>query len=1080
VYLGAAPGITVNTERSTLTVPPTILTLAIPVTADAQGVARPALVDGQRFSITMGNDNPVTFEFDNNRFWTADYRINITNLTTVDQVGQAVADTLLASSLELVGVEYVGAGLVHVHIGGDAVIDPMTSNVFTAYAARSLEDGERFMIEYDHDDNPATPSIQRTFEYVSDGPAQPDSDVLIPFSLSDTHEEIADRTARAILRQTELQLPDAKHLTDGRVYLGGTPQHAVDLTEAPTISPTGRPLGRPEVTPSSQLILPGQLAVLVPETGGQAILNRSTFTITDERLPVGQQTATFEFVTGVGQPGWFSIPFANTTASQLADNIIAAINTAKTTLSAQGFLAGVAPTKVVDEDGQIAVQLTGVNGFHSLDTTTAPNVEQRGGRIGDSTFILSFEGTSVTFEFDSDQQFTPGNIVIPYARSTPLHEIALRVVNAIRNNPVLNLPNVVHLGNGVIELNDTSRHQPAPQVDPRDLEPEDQMQITGIPGGAVRLAFEPWDQFTGARFAHNIIQAINDNTAFGGVSASLRGGNTLFVDFRDPVTNAPVDFMRGPASVSGISNYFLRAIQDVPGNWLKANQSTDTTTFTILLPGAQLDFGSAPDSLTVPRYPTLLAHDGARHVIAYPGFHLGSRVDADRDGQPNSAALGDVFDHIIHLGSSPMTLTGLAPYVFRVPDAGVVAGTVFTITRDGASPLEFEFVDVANPHNPAPRVPVEFNSAWPAAQRAGLTAAAIVNSVGAQESLALSPVHLGDGVVSLGASFLHRVDTRGTALSTSGQPATLLHAVAGEELRDGQRFTIHDGRNPPVVFQFTDGGEVPFGVQAVPFEAEDSEIDIARAILDAVAGLPNSDWALGPLDITLTDLGDGRLHVAGIASHELDLGDSSLLFSGHTPARLTTPAAGLGVRMAPSQSILVTNVLGGGVASGQQFTIDDGQNLPMTFQFTSNGASQVGHIPWHPLDSGTQVAQAVVAAIQDAVETGRLSDVQPVLVAPTVPGSRLEIRLNSGLFHRLDTSASGLDQRGPVSAGQTFEITDGNGEKRTFRFVLPGQDAGNDRAVFFQDQSTPNEIANAIVLAVEAEQALGWGDDLSP
>jgi hypothetical protein len=688
----------------------------------------------------------------------------------------------------------------------------------------------------------------------------------------------------------------------------------------------------------------------------------------------------------------------------------------------------------------------------------------------------------VTFEFDSNQQFTPGNIVIPYARSTPLNEIANRVVNAIRNNPVLNLPNVVHLGNGVIELNDTSRHQPAPRFDPRDLAPQDQIQITGIPGGAVRLAFEPWDQFTGEHFAHNIIQAINDNTAFGGVKASLRGGNTLFVDFLDPVTNAPVDFIRGPASVRGLSNYFLRAIQDVPGNWLKANQPTDTTTFTILLPGAQLDYGSAPDSLTNPRYPTLLAHDGARHVIAYPGFHLGSRVDADRNGQPNAAALGDVFDHLIHLGSSRMTLTGLAPYVIRVPEAGVTAGARFAISPDGGSPMQFEFVDIRNPHDPSPAVAVNIDSAWPAAQRAALTAAAIISSVRAQESLRLSPVDLGDGVVSLGASFLHRVDTRGTALRTSGQPATLLHAVKGEDLRDGQRFTIHDGRNAPVVFQFTSGGAVPFGVQPVAFDDDDSEIDVARAILNAVAGLPNPAWAIGPLDVTLTDLGDGRLHVAGIASHQLNLAGSGLLFSGHTPAELTTPAAGLGIRLAPSQSILVTNVLGGGVAGGQQFTIDDGQNLPMTFEFVTNGASQVGKIAWSPLNTGTQVAEAVVAAIQNAVVAGRLSGVAPVLMPPTVPGAPREIRLNSGLFHRLDTSPSGLNQRGSVSAGQTFRVTDASGGQRTFQFVRAAGDAApGNLPIVFQDQSTANQIANAIVLAVEAERALGaWGGTLSP
>lgn len=52
------------------------------------------------------------------------------------------------------------------------------------------------------------------------------------------------------------------------------------------------------------------------------------------------------------------------------------------------------------------------------------------------------------------------------------------------------------------------------------------------------------------------------------------------------------------------------------------------------------DFGDAPD----PTYPTLLANDGARHVIV-PGFYMGMGVDADNDGQPDPLALGDdAFD----------------------------------------------------------------------------------------------------------------------------------------------------------------------------------------------------------------------------------------------------------------------------------------------------------------------------------------------------------------------------------------------------------------------------------------------------
>jgi len=55
----------------------------------------------------------------------------------------------------------------------------------------------------------------------------------------------------------------------------------------------------------------------------------------------------------------------------------------------------------------------------------------------------------------------------------------------------------------------------------------------------------------------------------------------------------------------------------------------------------ELDFGDAPD----PTYPTLLASDGARHVIV-PGFYLGDSVDAEADGQQDdpAAAQGDDND----------------------------------------------------------------------------------------------------------------------------------------------------------------------------------------------------------------------------------------------------------------------------------------------------------------------------------------------------------------------------------------------------------------------------------------------------
>ncbi len=53
-----------------------------------------------------------------------------------------------------------------------------------------------------------------------------------------------------------------------------------------------------------------------------------------------------------------------------------------------------------------------------------------------------------------------------------------------------------------------------------------------------------------------------------------------------------------------------------------------------------LDFGDATDSSGVPVYPTLLANNGARHVIA-AGVFLGATIDAEPDGQPDGTATGD-------------------------------------------------------------------------------------------------------------------------------------------------------------------------------------------------------------------------------------------------------------------------------------------------------------------------------------------------------------------------------------------------------------------------------------------------------
>jgi len=58
------------------------------------------------------------------------------------------------------------------------------------------------------------------------------------------------------------------------------------------------------------------------------------------------------------------------------------------------------------------------------------------------------------------------------------------------------------------------------------------------------------------------------------------------------------------------------------------------------------DFGDAPDPLagTAGQYPTLLANNGARHVVG--ALFLGAAVDDDSEGQPSATASGDDGDGV--------------------------------------------------------------------------------------------------------------------------------------------------------------------------------------------------------------------------------------------------------------------------------------------------------------------------------------------------------------------------------------------------------------------------------------------------
>ena len=94
-----------------------------------------------------------------------------------------------------------------------------------------------------------------------------------------------------------------------------------------------------------------------------------------------------------------------------------------------------------------------------------------------------------------------------------------------------------------------------------------------------------------------------------------------------------------PITASPASTTFARFRVDSGGGLAVTGVASDGEVEDHLLYIEELDFGDAPD----PTYPTLLASDGARHILGY-GLVLGATVDGDADGQPTTAADGDDND----------------------------------------------------------------------------------------------------------------------------------------------------------------------------------------------------------------------------------------------------------------------------------------------------------------------------------------------------------------------------------------------------------------------------------------------------
>jgi len=260
------------------------------------------------------------------------------------------------------------------------------------------------------------------------------------------------------------------------------------------------------------------------------------------------------------------------------------------------------------------IALTGKPGVTPSITLQTPLNGGAGIADGQLFSIKVNAGLPVVFEFDSNNATTFGNRVIAFTALDTDDSLATKIATAIANAGFGFTPTT--LVGGIVKLNE-------PRGAVLNLLTAN-LTSTGIPGGAIAIPYIPSPTFTAPQIAIQTIRALNQIGQ--GVKLFSIGSGGILIE--------------GLTGLVGANTSTPVVIRDIAGNPLNANRSNALTQFTIVMPDVQFDFGDAPGI----NAQTLKTNNGARHAVLPPDadrIFLGSSVDPESDGQPNSTATGD-------------------------------------------------------------------------------------------------------------------------------------------------------------------------------------------------------------------------------------------------------------------------------------------------------------------------------------------------------------------------------------------------------------------------------------------------------
>ncbi|MGE0758627.1 MAG: GEVED domain-containing protein [Pirellulaceae bacterium] len=279
-------------------------------------------------------------------------------------------------------------------------------------------------------------------------------------------------------------------------------------------------------------------------------------------------------------------------------------------------------------------------------------------------------------------------------------------------------------------------------------------------------------------------------------------------------------------------------------------------------------------------------------------------------------------------------------------------------------------------------------------------------------------------------------------------------ANGGAGILDGDSFSITDGLRT-VAFEFDSNGANANNSPNPPtqpnviitFASTDSANDIANKL---VAAINTTQLGLAPINIV--NAGGRAVHLGTRSVHQVNTTLTSLQLTGQA----------------------------GGIEPGQTFTIDDGTRV-VTFEFVLGTTPATGTnrpISFTFNQTNEQIADAIAAAIRTS----------GVGLTPTHPlnsdglihvGGQVRHLINIGTSTLVLSGAPGVQTawsfRIPTVAGrpdltkildgQTFSITQGT-TAAVFEFDNNGLTTAGNRVIQFSAQTTTDQLANAIALAI--------------